>query len=178
MNSSIVYVSIVTFLVTRTQNMATHLKDIDILQDPVLLPESPTVWYDDFNPRTSILTAEFQKRPARRPFLVTTIWEKDIETPLRDNTVIWADVLRLADLEDKVSALLLCSPWGKSGKGMQWLSPDHGLCCWKSFQCFFDPNLVPGRVGVSQKRLSWLKSFEALDPVGWIARGYAIVNVD
>jgi predicted acyl esterase len=95
------YVSTVTFQETREPKMATHLKDIDIQQGPVLPPESPTVRYDGFNPRTTILTAGLLKSPARRPFRVATIREKDIEIPLRDNTVIRADVFRPAGLEDK-----------------------------------------------------------------------------
>ena len=43
---------------------------------------------------------------------------------------------------------------------------------------FFTLDLVPGRVGVFQDRLSGFESFEAPDPAEWTARGYAIVNVN
>ena len=38
-------------------------------------------------------------------------------------------------------------------------------------------DLVAGRVGVPQERLSGFESFEAPNPAEWTARGYAIVNV-
>ena len=43
---------------------------------------------------------------------------------------------------------------------------------------FFRLDLVPGRVGVPQHRLSGLEKFEAPDPADWTARGYAIINPD
>jgi putative CocE/NonD family hydrolase len=52
------------------------------------------------------------------------------------------------------------SPYGKSGRG------------------FFNLDLVPGRVGVPQSRLSGYEKFEAPDPAEWTSRGYAIVNPD
>lgn len=39
-------------------------------------------------------------------------------------------------------------------------------------------DIVPGRVGVPQSKLSAFESFEAPDPAEWTARGYAIVNVN
>lgn len=43
---------------------------------------------------------------------------------------------------------------------------------------FFHLDLVPGRVGIPQSKLSKYEKFEGPDPAEWAARGYAIVNVD
>jgi predicted acyl esterase len=43
---------------------------------------------------------------------------------------------------------------------------------------FFRLDLIQGRVGIPNDRLSNLEKFEAPDPAEWTARGYAIVNVD
>ena len=60
----------------------------------------------------------------------------------------------------KVPALLVWSPYGKSGAG------------------FFTLELVPGRSGVAASKPSGMEKFEGLDPAEWVGRGYAIVNVD
>ncbi|KIW74044.1 hypothetical protein PV04_02112 [Phialophora macrospora] len=85
---------------------------------------------------------------------------RDIEIPLRDGTIIRGDVFRPAETENPVPALVAWSPYGKSGTG------------------FFSLDIVPGRVGVSQDRLSGFESFEAPDPAEWTARGYPIVNIN
>lgn len=39
-------------------------------------------------------------------------------------------------------------------------------------------DMIPGRFGVAQERLSGYEKFEGLDPAVWTIKGYAIVNVD
>jgi hypothetical protein len=43
----------------------------------------------------------------------------------------------------------------------------------------FNPlDMIPGRLGVPQTRLSGFEKFEAPDPAEWTSKGYAIVNAD
>ena len=39
-------------------------------------------------------------------------------------------------------------------------------------------DLIKGRVGVPESRLSGYEKFEGPDPAEWTARGYAICNID
>ncbi|OCL02189.1 alpha/beta-hydrolase [Glonium stellatum] len=134
--------------------------DIDVLQCSPVSTDSPSARYEGLKLGITTLPAGFQKSPAHQPFRASTIYERDIEIPLRDGTVIRADVFRPEDSRDKVPALVSWSPYGKSGSGL------------------FCLDIVPGRVGVPQSKLSGFESFEAPDPAEWTARGFAIVNVN
>ena len=90
---------------------------IDVLQRPIPSVDLPTARYNGLNPGTKILPGGFQKSPDHRPFRTSTIYEKDIEIPLRDGTIIRADVFRPQESEGKVPALVAWSPYGKSGSG-------------------------------------------------------------
>ncbi|KPI42094.1 uncharacterized protein AB675_5452 [Cyphellophora attinorum] len=140
--------------------MVFRVGNIDVLQKPTTPTTEPIAKYDGLKPSVTELPAGFQKTAGHRAFRAKTIFEKDIAVPLRDGATIRADVFRPADVVHKVPALVAWSPYGKSGTG------------------FFSLDLVPGRVGVSQDRLSGFECFEGLDPAEWTARGYAIVNVD
>lgn len=65
---------------------------------------------------------------------------------------------------------------------LSWILPRKIVlkCIVFSFCCAgFNPlDLIPGRVGVPQHRLSGFEKFEAPDPAEWTAKGYAIVNPD
>ena len=88
-----------------------------------------------------------------------TVYERDVTVVLRDDTKLRADVFR-PDTDDKVPALLVWSPYGKTGTG------------------FFHLDIVPGRVGVQRDRLSGFEKFEGPDPAEWVGRGYGVVNID
>ncbi|KAM6485617.1 Alpha/Beta hydrolase protein [Trichoderma sp. SZMC 28011] len=140
--------------------MAQLIDNISVLQAPLTSIRAPGAQYNGLDPATRTLPAGFQKTSSHRPFRAATIFEQDIEIPLRDGVVIRADVFRPADINDPVPALVVWSPYGKSGTG------------------YFRLDIVPGRVGVPQSRLSGFESFEGPDPAEWTARGYAIVNVN
>ncbi|KAE8422997.1 alpha/beta-hydrolase [Aspergillus pseudocaelatus] len=130
------------------------------LKRPVKLPEISDSRYDGPETCTNILPEGYRKGHDRAPFRTATIFEKDVKIALRDGTQIRADIFRPSSTVDPVPALIAWSPYGKSGRG------------------HFRLDIVPGRVGVPQNRLSGFEKFEAPDPAEWTARGYAIVNVD
>ncbi|KAJ5711468.1 hypothetical protein N7488_005624 [Penicillium malachiteum] len=100
------------------------------------------------------------KSPQHRAFAAETIFERDVEIPMTDGVMLRGDVFRPSDITCKVPAIIAWSPYGKTGAGP------------------LDLNIVPGRVVVAQSVLSGYESWEAPDPAEWIARGYAIVNID
>ena len=98
--------------------MGYQVKGFDVLQRAPASVNSPAAHYEGLKPGSTILAEGFQKSPAHRRFGATTVYERDIEIPLRDGTVIRADVFRPQDSEGKVPALVAWSPYGKSGSGM------------------------------------------------------------
>ncbi|KAK5052760.1 hypothetical protein LTR84_002626 [Exophiala bonariae] len=139
--------------------MAFKVGSIEVIQTP-LRPCEDDPNYDNPDPSRTLLSKGHRKNPVYAAFQADTIFEKDVQIPLRDGSQIRADIFRPADEGHKVPALVAWSPYGKSGRG------------------FFHLDLVPGRVGIPQSRLSKYEKFEAPDPAEWTARGYAIVNVD
>ncbi|USW55664.1 Putative xaa-Pro dipeptidyl-peptidase-like domain, cocE/Serine esterase, alpha/Beta hydrolase [Septoria linicola] len=91
--------------------------------------------YQGFSPGSTILQAGHRKDPSLRAFEVDTIFERDIEVPLRDGTILRADVFRPHN-DTKLPALMSWSPYGKSGSGMLNLS------------------FMPGHAGLSSDALS------------------------
>ncbi|KAL7911474.1 Alpha/Beta hydrolase protein [Trichoderma velutinum] len=141
--------------------MVQCIDNIPVLQAPLTSIRAPHAQYSGLNPVTRTLHAGFQKTSSHRPFRAATIFEQDIEIPLRDGVVIRADVFRPADVNDPVPALVAWSPYGNQ-------VPTG----------YFRLDIIPGRVDVAQSRLSGFESFEGPDPAEWTARGYALVNVN
>ena len=85
------------------------------------------------------------------------IIERDVAVPMRDGVKIYVDVTRPKGKE-KVPALIAWSAYGKH----------------RPFQYgyFFKEG------GVKREWYSTYTNFEAPDPLYWVPRGYAIVNVD
>lgn len=83
---------------------------------------------------------------------------QDVEIPLRDGTIIYADIYRsAADMDKKVPAII---SWGFYGK-----RPGDIPKTWQV-------------LGVPPKTISKMAKFESPDPGYWTHHGYAIVNVD
>lgn len=97
--------------------MAYCVNGIDVIQRPLGSPDSPSARYEGLKPETVTLEAGFQKSPDHRAFRARTIFDRDIGIPLRDGTVIRGDVLRPAESQAPVPALVAWSPYGKSGTG-------------------------------------------------------------
>jgi predicted acyl esterase len=89
---------------------------IPVLHKPSPKPNKVEARYNGLNPSTATLPAGYKKKPDCRPFEVATIFEQDIEIPLRDRTVLRGDVFRPANKAD-VPVILTFSPYGKSGTG-------------------------------------------------------------
>lgn len=83
--------------------------------------------------------------------------ERDQAVPLRDGTVVYCDIYRPANTQEKVPAICAFGPFGKN--------PAEGVDSWQL-------------MGVPPKTVSEYSKFESPDPGYWCRQGYAIVNVD
>ena len=83
--------------------------------------------------------------------------ERDLSVPMRDGVKLYVDVFRPAGGE-QVPVLIAWGPYGKH-------SPTNYA---RQFP----------ESGVDTARLSPYTAFEAPDPAWWVARGYAVINVD
>ena len=98
--------------------MPSRVGNIDVIQLNISPPEAPDSYYGGFHPSVTILPAGHKRFPRSRPFPVETIYERDVEIPMRDGVILRADVFRPNVGESKlVPALLPYSPYGKSGTG-------------------------------------------------------------
>jgi predicted acyl esterase len=93
---------------------------VQVIQTPLEPPEKDH-HYDNGEPSVTVLRKGYTKDPDSAPFLVDTIFEKDVAFTLRDGVKIRADILRPADESITVPALVAWSPYGKGGRGA--LSP-------------------------------------------------------
>ncbi|KAF4548395.1 Hypothetical protein D9617_28g065010 [Elsinoe fawcettii] len=140
--------------------MSIRIAGVDVAIGPVISPGDPKGGpYDPFNPSKTIFSKGHRRNERKAPFKVDTIFEKDIVLPMRDGIRLYADVFRPV-IEEKVPAIVIWSPYGKTGNG------PHGL------------DMVPGRFGVAEDATSGYEKFEGIDPAEWTARGYAVVNCD
>lgn len=117
-------------------------------------------WWVEFNPSTQVLPEGWKREEGRPALREALIWDKDVAIPLRDGTVLRADIFRPASLKDRpLPAILAWSPYGKTGSGEN-LTTNFAY------------------LGVGKESLSGLEKFEAPDPAEWCPRGYAIVQPD
>ena len=72
--------------------------------------------YDGGDAFTTILRAGYRRSPENRAFESPTVYEKDVRIPLRDGTILRADVFR-PESSPRIPAILPWSPYGKSGRG-------------------------------------------------------------
>ncbi|KAJ2906975.1 Cocaine esterase [Zalerion maritima] len=114
------------------------------------------------DPSTMVLAAGHKKEDSSRALPVDVLFERDHVVALRDGTRVRVDIFRPTDSSprQKAPAILMWGPYGKSGEGALNLAA------------------IPLRAGVAASSLSGYEGFEGLDPAEWVARGYAIVNVD
>ncbi|KZL75671.1 x-pro dipeptidyl-peptidase c-terminal non-catalytic domain-containing protein [Colletotrichum incanum] len=135
------------------------------LQIPIEPLSSPIVGRDGYSglkPRTETLPKGW-KHPHvdARPLPCEIQVDHDVPITTRDGTILYADVLRPPNTDEKVPALICWSPFGKKFSGL--MSLDY---------------MTPWKLGIPSGTLSGLEKFEAPDPADWVPRGYAIVNVD
>ncbi|KAJ6002601.1 hypothetical protein N7451_005148 [Penicillium sp. IBT 35674x] len=141
--------------------MSYKVGEIEVLQRKIGSSDDPAAKRPsgEILPKTTVLQPGFRREENCRSIQTPTIFESDIKVPLRDGSCLLADIFRPLDKED-VPAILVWSPYGKTGTGI--LSLD----------------VTEGRVGIPKERLSGFESFEAPDPAEWVPYGYAIVNVN
>ncbi|TDZ62037.1 Cocaine esterase [Colletotrichum trifolii] len=130
------------------------VNSIQVIQHPTNRPP-----WEPKQPSRVELPAGSQKTPESRPLPCDIILEADQFLTLRDVVRVRADIFRPKS-EEKVPAVVMWSPYGKSGSSK------------------LNLHAVPGRCGVPLSKLSGYESFEGLDPAEWVPKGYAIVNID
>jgi predicted acyl esterase len=90
--------------------------DIPIIFRPLKHPEHGVSGYDGPEHSVTVLKAGHRKTEGVKSFDVDTIWEKDIEIPMRDGVILKGDIFRPAH-GDAVPAIIPWSPYGKTGRG-------------------------------------------------------------
>ncbi|KAH6951211.1 Alpha/Beta hydrolase protein [Ilyonectria sp. MPI-CAGE-AT-0026] len=72
-------------------------------------------WWVEFNPSTQVLPAGWKREEGRLALREALIWDKDVPVPMRDGTILRADIFRPASQKDKpLPAILAWSPYGKT----------------------------------------------------------------
>ena len=90
--------------------------DVDVV--PVIKPGAKEAGpYDPLKPSVTVLPKGHQRTSSNKSFEADTIFEKDIVLPMRDGVKLYADVFRPVT-DEKVPAILIWSPYGKTGNGM------------------------------------------------------------
>jgi predicted acyl esterase len=93
---------------------------VEVLHKQITSPETPRANFTgaiEAKPSVTTLPKGFKKNDETRPFRVSTVWEKDIEIPMRDSIKLRADVFRPSEATEKIPILMAYSPYGKSGTG-------------------------------------------------------------
>ncbi|GIZ44589.1 hypothetical protein CKM354_000778300 [Cercospora kikuchii] len=122
-------------------------------------PPTPGFGYTGFNPRTETLPKGYSK-DGGATLTCDILVQHDVGYQVRDGVTLYADIFRPTS-EEKVPAIVCWSPFGKKFNGGAALKL-----------------MAPYNLGLPDGILSGLEKFEAPDPQYWVAKGYAIVNVD
>jgi uncharacterized protein len=125
----------------------------------------PAEWKVEFRPstplpegyrvgaETTFLEAGSVLIEGGKPLTCDVVWEQDVPITLRDGVVIYTDVLRPADQDEDLPAIVSWSSYGKSLP-------------------------TPPPSGVLPENFSGLGKFEGADGAFWLDKGYALVNPD
>lgn len=117
--------------------------------------------YEPLRPRTETLHKGWKGNNSE-PLQADILIEHDLPVTVRDGARLYCDVYRPANSDPRsVPALICWSPFGKKFNGLTSLKL-----------------MTPWNLGIPDGTLSGLEKFEAPDPATWVARGYAIINVD
>lgn len=68
--------------------------NIEVLQTPATPVNHPATRYDGYEPGVTILPVGHQKSEGRYVFTVDTIYERDVDVPMRDGTLLRGDIFR------------------------------------------------------------------------------------
>lgn len=101
------------------QEPSVKVGNIPILFRPLKHPEVGVSGYDGPDHSVTILKAGHRREEDVKAFEVDTIYEKDVEVPMRDGVILKGDIFRPANSDSvKVPAIVPWSPYGKTGRGM------------------------------------------------------------
>lgn len=89
---------------------------VELLFRTLRQPQLGEDGYDGPEAHVKTLPRGHRRTVTSKQFEVDTIWEKDVKIPLRDGTILRADVFRPAG-PDLVPAIIPWSPYGKTGRG-------------------------------------------------------------
>jgi predicted acyl esterase len=106
-----------TPLVTFSPSML--FDEIVVSQGDLQPVDSPRSQWTGLSPETLTLSAGHVKEPRQRAFPADTLFERDAIIPLRDGYFLRADIFRPTGIDhDLVPALVVWSPYGKTGSGL------------------------------------------------------------
>jgi predicted acyl esterase len=140
--------------------MTSKLSSMQVPITKLSPPEVGVNGYQGFNPRTEILPEGwngFDSAPLPCEIQV----EHDFAFTVRDGTKLYADIYRPPNCSEKIPALLCWGPFGKKFNGLTSLKI-----------------MTPWNLGIPDRTLSGLETFEGLDPADWVSKNYAVINVD
>ena len=92
------------------------------------------------------------KKPMSQPKEYKLVVEKDVKIPLRDGTLLFADVLRPDGGSERFPAIMNLGPYQKD---KVWIPPDD-----------------------LEEKANEYMNWETANPLWWCPRGYALVRVD
>ncbi len=143
-----------------------------VLRVPMLPVTHPRAGYPGFYPHKEILPKGYRLQECRMPLPCEMICEQDVAIPVRDGTILYADIYRPVD-ETPVPAILAWGSWGKRGKNLA--MPEITRMA----------NYIPDTDNPTQRtemfrrdETTGLNAWGGEDPAQWVPHGYAIVNVD
>ena len=119
----------------------------------------PVFGYNGFKQERRVLPKGHVRSEGHRAFDEPCVFDRDVAVTMRDGKRLYADIFRV-EHHAKVPALLVWSPYGKTGQGPQ----------------NYD-RMGPWRCGVAKSLTSGYEKFEGPCPAEWCPRGYAIINV-
>jgi uncharacterized protein len=101
--------------------MAWKVGSVEVIQCPTVNPDtSADARHGGLQPGTTVLRKGHKRTEGAAAFQADTIFERDVPVPMRDGTILRADIFRPAELDvrtEKVPVLLAWSPYGKTGAG-------------------------------------------------------------
>ncbi|KAK4047068.1 hypothetical protein OIV83_005631 [Microbotryomycetes sp. JL201] len=107
---------------------------------------------------TKVLAKGYQHVEGGRKLPCKIVFMKDEPIPTSEGP-IYGDFFK-PETTEKLATIVHWTPYGKTDKGV------------------INYSLNTNNAGVKQESISWLNTFEGLDPAEWCNRGYAIAQID
>jgi predicted acyl esterase len=120
--------------------------------------------FEGFHPGQTLLEKGYQSFEGSKKLVCDIIFDRDVAIPLRDGTIIRADIFR-PNNNKKVPAILNSSIFGKNKAYL-----NYDLAGKK-----YGRN---NRASIPLDMTSGLETFEGVDPAFWCNNDYAVINID